>query len=307
MANTKDHIFLNQQENKRSFDLPLQQRLGTEFLVMLIGLMTLLATLSGFASMSLSHLSQTWKAGLENTLTLEIPAKGDTRAAAQEQARKVLDLLLDDPSVKKADILSDDEYEKLLSPWLGSGVLNFETLPLPVMINVELKERDSEAIAELASNVKSISPDIKVDAHETWLRDLANLAHGVNLGALALIVFIGFVTMFSIAGAVRSRMAVHQAELELLHLMGASDSYILSQFRRYILGLALRGLLVGFIVCAVFVAGFGLLGHFTDLTLPRVVLQGHHAVIPALVAAFMLVLCLGSARWTVLHVLKEMP
>ncbi len=307
MSDLKNHLFLNSKEYKRNFDLPLQQRLGTEFLVMLIALMTLLATLAGFASISLTALSQTWKAGLENNLTVEIPATAETRGEARTQAEKLIEALRNNGAVRDISILQDEEYEELLSPWLGSGVMNLTTLPLPVMMTVVLNERDPETIERIADIAQGINPEIRVDANETWVRDLANLAHGVNLAAMSLIVFIGFVTVFSIAGAVRSRMAVHQAELQLLHLMGASDAYILSQFRRYILGLAMKGLFIGFIICAVFAGGFALLGHYTSLALPNLTLHLNHAVVPPLVGMFMLVLCLISSRWTVLHVLKEMP
>ena len=42
------------------------------------------------------------------------------------------------------------------------------------------------------------------------------------------------VTGVVVAGAVRARMAIHQKELQLLHVMGASDGYIAHQFVRYV-------------------------------------------------------------------------
>lgn len=295
---------------KRQYDLPLQQRLGTEFLLMLIALMTLMASLASVVSLSLSGLSASWREGLENTLTVEIPVAADATAPAaarQEMAKRVLNVLLEDPAVLKADILSDADYDRLLSPWLGSGVLALETLPIPAMVTITLKERSPVIVERIADTMKNVAPEARVDTNETWLRDLANLARGVNAGAIALIGLMGFVTVLCIDGAVRSRMAVHHAELELLHLMGARDDYILRQFQRYILSMAVRGLLIGLGGAALVLGGFEIMGRYSEITLPRLAMTPVYLIIPVAVSTVMLGLCTFAARRTVLRVLSSMP
>lgn len=307
MSEIKNHIFLNSKNNKRNFDIPLQQRIGTEFLVMLIALMTVLATLSGLASLSLAALSNGWEKNLQNNLTIEIPATTQNRETATQQAEKILPLIKNTEIVESAEILKDADYEKLLSPWLGAGITEIDDLPLPILINVTLKNRDKNQIEKLSETVKSISPDININANENWLNDLSALARSVNIAAMLLIVFIGLVTILSISGAVRSRMAVHQSELQLLHLMGASDNYILKQFRHYILNITIKGIAIGMGMASLFIICLWLIGNNSTTALPHISFKAEYLIVPPLVFLFMTGLCLLSSKRTVLRVLQEMP
>lgn len=56
------------------YDIPLHLKLGTEFLVVLVGLMTFLSLLASIGNLTLGHMTHAWTSGLENSLTIEIPA-----------------------------------------------------------------------------------------------------------------------------------------------------------------------------------------------------------------------------------------
>ena len=61
-------------EEKRRYDLPLSQDSSSRFLLLLITLMSFLTILALSAVFFLTTLTNHWVGGLENTMTIEIPA-----------------------------------------------------------------------------------------------------------------------------------------------------------------------------------------------------------------------------------------
>jgi cell division transport system permease protein len=290
-------------DKSRRFDLPLHTRLGTEFLVMLLALMTSLCLLTAIGSISLSQMAQGWQSNLENTLTIEIPYGKDKDATATA----VMDVVEDHPAVKSATRMTDEDVSTMLKPWLGAIDNVTDSLPIPTLITIQLNKADPEKLDDLKKSIFNISDKISMDGHEEWLGDLRHLSHGVQFIGLILMLFISVVTYFTVSGAVRSRMAIHQTELELLHIMGAHDKYIRSQFQKYILLLTGKGILIGTIATLIFLGLIYIASTQFPATLPKFTFYPAQLIaLPAVVAALVLI-SLQAARHTVSHVLKEIP
>ena len=155
--------------------------------------------------------------------------------------------------------------------------------------------------------MNTIAPSAIVDSHESWLVDLLKLTSGLRLTALIVFGLILSVTAMVIAGAVRSRMAMHQRELELLHIMGANDSYITAQFVRYVLFQTLKGLFFGFIFGTITLIFFAFYTNQTSGTLPEINLVKMDWIVFLIIPTLLLAIGTLTARQTVYRVLKEMP
>lgn len=297
------HIFSITQHRKSGYDIPLHTRLGTEFLVLLIALMTYLLLLSASGSIGLGHMTDKWVSGLENAMTIEIPAKD----GAKQQAAALVEKLQKLDNVKSARVLSQNDMGDMLSPWLGNDTAVLADLPLPTLVSVELKKRTDNTAQSIKNLVNSTAPEAIVDAHEAWLVDLLKLTHGLRFTALIVFGLILFVTSFVIGGAVRSRMAMHQRELELLHTMGATDKYISLQFIRYIFSQTTKGLGFGVLAGLVTLIAFAVFTNQSTGTLPE--LRMGQADWLSLISIPFLLLGIGTltARQTVYSVLNEMP
>lgn len=299
-------------QKKRVYDLPLNKGEGTGFLILLIALMLFLATLSLAASLALAEMGGRWSSGLENKLTIEVPAEDiDGRSLSPVQVRemteKITAVLNKNPKMKSADMLDETQIRELVSPWLGEDIA-LEAIPLPGLISVELQESDPVLLADIERSVKVIAPSAKLDTHESWLADLLRFTGALQFAALVIVLIIGATTATAIAGAVRARMAVHAKEVELLHLMGAKDDYITRQFQRHALILALIGgaagcaagglvmIIIDFISGG---AGGGLLPDFMPGFL--------HIVLLALLPLAAGGIAVAAAHVTVLRVLAQMP
>ena len=297
------HIFSVAHRKSSGYDIPLHTRLGTEFLVLLIALMTYLLLLSATGSIGLGHMGDKWVSGLENALTIEIPAKEN----AKQQASILADKLQKTDGVKSAHILTQQEMGDMLSPWLGKETSVLSDLPLPTLISVELTKRTPALSRTIQSTVNATIPEAIVDAHEAWLVDLLKLTNGLRFTALVVFCLILGATSLVIAGAVRSRMAMHQRELELLHTMGASDRYISLQFIRYIFSQTIKGLGFGLLAGILTLVGFIIFTNQSSGTLPDINMGQTDWLSLASIPFLLLFIGTLTAQHTVHSVLNEMP
>lgn len=299
-------------ERKGGYDLPLNASSGSNFLILLVALMSFLAMMALSATMVLGGITHHWSSGLENKLTIEIPAQkpdGSLRGAGEIEAmsKSVVATLEPHPNIKVITALNEDDIHGLVSPWLGDDVV-LDELPLPGLLSVELHVRDEAKLRDIQKALNSVAKDIRLDTHENWLNDILRLAGTLKFSALIVTLIIGLTTVTAIAGAIRSRMAEHKADIELLHLMGASDLYITKQLQRHAVILTLKGAALGvlgglLILLMLFVFG----GQGDAATLPGLRLGGLQIVFLLMLPAVIGAIASYTARFTVLRVLGQMP
>lgn len=294
---------------KRRYDLPLHQSGGTGFIVLLIALMSFLAVLATASAFALSAMTERWSSGLENRATIEIPANinDDTIRSKDEIAAITNELsaaLEKSENVATVHIMSEDEIAELVRPWLGDNLL-LDKVPLPGLVSLTLTQSDEATITDIKRLIGDVAPHARLDTHEGWLADLLRFTGALKFSAAILIIVIGITTITAIAGAVRSRLAVHRKEVELLHLMGASDSYISRQFQLHSLRLALKGSLIGLGAGAVALVIIGwLFGKMDVNLLPNFSLSNTQIAAFALLPPIMAAIAIITARQTVLRVLR---
>lgn len=296
----------------RRYDLPLNKSAGNGFLVLLIALMTFLAVLALSASFALSEMTARWSSGLENRLTVEIPAEdgnGKIRKNKKINALKgqVKVLFKEYPGVKSFEILDDAAIQDLISPWLGDDFA-LEDLPLPALIAVEATENTDVFLNKLTKDLREIDSSIKIDTHEDWLKALLGLIGSLEFSTLLVTLIIALTGVTAIAGAIRSRMAEHRPDIELLHLMGASDSYISRQFQRHALILGLQGGVCGLLLGAGMLWVMGAVsGDNSNGLIPDFKLGTVQIVFLLLLPVLACGLSSLTARFTVLRELARMP
>ncbi|MEE2699618.1 MAG: FtsX-like permease family protein [Pseudomonadota bacterium] len=224
--------------SKRS-DLPLDNDSLSKFLPWLIAFMVFLAVLSMFGMLLLASTATRWDQGISGTLTIQVlPA--DNRAKDSERLQKVLLVLEKLPEVERFEVFGDEKMKALLEPWLGSAAAS-KDLPLPRLIDVELKSGLTINLNELSQKIEDMVPNIAIDSHSLWLERIVNLTRVLEVLAIVILAFIGFATVGTVVFTTRTGLAIHRNAIEVLHLIGAQDSYIASQFASRALTLGLKG------------------------------------------------------------------
>jgi len=297
------------------YDLPLNKGSGTGFLIMLVALMTFLAAMALTMSFVMGEITHRWAAGLENRMTIEIPAEDSEgkildKAALREKAAKVTALLDKQKEfIASYNMMSEEEIAALLTPWLGENLV-LQDIPLPALIAVDIKPKikDLDAqITALQENLAAIAPDIRIDTHEDWLGELVRFTASLRFGALMVTLLIGVTMVAAVAGGINSRIAIHRKEVELLHLMGARDNYINRQFQRHALILCLQGSLIGLCGAFVIMGLIALVSGGGNTLLPDMSLSTSQIGILLALPAFSALVGAVTARYTVLRALSKMP
>ncbi len=237
-------------KTNQGYDIPLNKDTGSGFLILLIAFMTFLSILALSIGLIVNQVTERWITGLTGKVTIEIPAEAPdgtlmNTSQTSRVAEKIVDKLKNQNGIKTIRALEKTEIVDLISPWLGTN-MEYADLPLPGLIEITIDDTSETVIAELEETAKTVHDNIKINNHRKWLTDFLNFTLGIKIFTFLIIFTIFAITALCVGGAVRSRMAIHKDELKLLHLMGASDNYIMRQFQRHTFWLALKGVFSGF-------------------------------------------------------------
>lgn len=291
---------------KKHYDLPLQRGSGGELVMWTVGVMTYLTILMMVLVFALTTLQHYWESGMTGRMTVEIPYnKHDI--LSEDQTTKLVKALDDLPGIS-AHVLTKKDIGKLVGAWLGEDAA-LDELPLPTLIDVERADNDDSASADtIRDTAQSIIPNSTLDTHEEWLADLMRLAKACRMILILISLILAFTAALTVAATARTRLALHRDEVDLLHLIGATDSYIATQFQRQAFRLATEGAGAGLLLALVTLGIIALIKHQlgSDL-MPQIslsVLEWIFLLATPFVAGL---IAMVASRITVLHALKEMP
>jgi len=309
---TRQNRSLGVSMERQKYDLPLNKDKGNRFLSILMGLMTFLMILTLSASFVLSAMNERWSKGLENKATIEITAQDQngaplTQEEIETQTLAAQEFLLEHPAIEESIVMDKTDIVALVSPWLGDNV-GLENVPLPGILSVKFKQDILYETDDIAENLKSIAPQSRLDTHESWLNDVLSFTGAIRLAAILMTLIITITTIVAVGGAIQSRMAVYREELELLHLMGASDTYISRQLQRYAFLTILKGAAIGMVAGWILIFIIGMMVSRMEISLlPEFSLSFLQILILLSVPLIIALLGMLTAGQTVLRFLRLMP
>ena len=301
----------------RRSDLPLERDPSGRFLPWLIALMVYLAALALVCAMVMSKVSERWDTGLSGSITVQIPppqspsneslqgTPGQAAAAASLDA--VIEILLATPGVLSAKVLEPDEIAQLLQPWLGAGA-SYADLPLPALLAVGIDPAAAPNFETLSQQLAEAVPGTLLDDHQSWLGQLLDLARSIELVAGLVVFLVGASAVAMVVFATRMGLAIHSRVIELLHLIGAQDSYVAREFESHALKLALRGGVFGLLMAVITVLLVArLFERMEAALLPDLTLSPIEWALLALLPLAVAGIAMLTARLTVLGNLGRMP
>ena len=232
-------------------DLPFRKDNAGRFVqwlvMVLVFLSAIAATVNAYTDALLTH----WSRSVVGTMTVQVPpaAEGRSSSDAARDAEKVLAALKLHPAVASAKAIPREKIVTLLEPWLGSGAA-ITDLPLPALIDVQLRPDSTNSAASVADLVVKAVPAALVDDHRVWLSRMTDLAGGIGKIALGLVGLIAASLAFTVIFATRASLTEFMQTIEVLHLVGARDDYIAGQFARRALTEGIVGGVLGLVLFA---------------------------------------------------------
>jgi cell division transport system permease protein len=213
-----------------------------------IAIMMFLTILAAAAGIALAGSARSLGNDLDARLTVQLPEPNP--GLREVQTREILTGLKRLAVVKTAQAVPQAQLDALLDPWLGSEPLDSD-LPIPALIDVELKRTGLDDVAVVRELVGMIAPTARVDQQAKWLQPLANLLTSLTWLALGLVALMTIATSAAVVLAARAALNTHRATIDVLHLLGSSDNQIAGLFQRRIALDALFGGLAGLLLALV--------------------------------------------------------
>jgi cell division transport system permease protein len=222
-------------------------------LVVIIAIMTFLASLTVGSVDIVRTAAANWQSGVQREVTIQIrPRDGRDMEAA---AAKAAELARAVPGVASAEVYSEAEMAALLEPWLGAGV-SMDQLPAPRLVVVRLEAGARPDFEPLAAALTDQVPGASLDDHRGWLERLRLTGSALTGFGLAILILVLCATTLSVLFATRGAVAGNRDVVEVLHLVGARDRFVAGAFSRRFLRLGLRGSVIGgALAVALFVVG----------------------------------------------------
>ncbi|HCF24367.1 MAG TPA: cell division protein [Novosphingobium sp.] len=197
-----------------------------------IAIMVALTVIAAAAGLALSNTASNASDALSGGATVQVveanPAERDRQA---KEAARVLQAT---PGVIDVRIVSQQEVEKLIEPWLGVRT-GEDGIPVPALVDVRLRDGvDGEKLGQLRRQVRQVAPAARVDAQSTWLKPVFSAIDSLQWLALALVALLGFALAAAVLLAVRTALGTNRETIEIVHLLGGTDSQIARIFQRTI-------------------------------------------------------------------------
>jgi cell division transport system permease protein len=281
-----------------------QPRLGG-LVPWVIAILIALVVVAASGGLALRNLADNARADLAAAVTVQvIEPNPDLR---QQRGEAALEVLKGIDLVRAVRLVPEDELAALLEPWLGAAATSGD-VPIPVLLDVELTRRAApEEIAAITAALAGKVPGARVDAQGDWLRPVYRALAALQWLALGLIALVALATAAAVWLASRNALAQHRETVEIIHLLGGTDSQITGIFLKTVLREAAFGAVMGTLLglAAVWLlgqqfaaldsgmAGGGALGLYDWVAIAAVPIAG-------------VLLALGTARLTIALALKAM-
>jgi len=210
-------------------------------LVLLIAIMTFLSgvTLGGVVLVQKSAIA--WSSDVGREVTIQIrPMEGEVM---DSNIRTAISLAEATPGVTEAHAMSLADSEKLLEPWLGTG-LDLSQLDIPRLIVVDLGDPKAVDLSLLERDLQNVK-GATLETHAAWRQQLNTMAGTLVLSGVLVLALIVLATVLAVIFATRGTMASNREIVDVLHFIGASNSFIAGEFQGRFLALGFRGGVVG--------------------------------------------------------------
>jgi cell division transport system permease protein len=207
-------------------------------LAAVVAIMTFLAAVtSGGVALVIGSANE-WQSEVSREMTIQVrPTPGRNIDADITRAQA---LAMGTAGVAEARAYSREESNRLLEPWLGSG-LSLEDLPVPRIIALKVARGSSIDTAALRKSLAQDVASASLDDHRSGISRMRGMAKAAIAGGMGVFGLVLAATVLSVAFATRGAMASNRSIVEVLHFVGAKEAYIATQFQRHFLGLGLKG------------------------------------------------------------------
>lgn len=295
----------------RKQEIPLKGENTSLFLQIIISIAVFIFAITLSGVLSIDSMISNWNKSILGSLTVQIiPVHNENTEKARAETlayqEKAVDFLKSVNGILKVTPLTDEQLNELLRPWLGDEV-NISNLPTPRIIDVKISPKATIDFAQLAKDLSITSPQASLDNHKLWLNKLISFADGINMIASTILLLISAITSGAIFYTTQMSMGLHHNIIEILHIIGAKDTYIAQQYAKR---MGLLGFIGGFIGIFFAIPAIFFIGNLATAIEGGIISNANLSIIDWSIIlslpTFSMVISMVTAYYTVKKNLKKM-
>ena len=211
-------------------------------LVLVIAIMSFLAALTVAAVSIISDATRDWQADIGRGATIQI--RRIEGVNIETELAKAASIAKNADGILEAKVLSANQSNALLEPWLGLD-LSFDDLPVPRLIELTIDDPTRVDFAALSQALQGEVKGAILDNHRFWVARLRSMAETAILIGFTILFLVLSATILTVVFATRSAMSGNRETIEVLHFVGASNTFIAAEFQQKFFALGFKGSLAG--------------------------------------------------------------
>ncbi|PPR78234.1 MAG: hypothetical protein CFH01_01107 [Alphaproteobacteria bacterium MarineAlpha2_Bin1] len=238
------------------------------FLFSLVTCMIFLMSISFYSGIYVDFKLDILEQKFEDSLTIQIPGTyGKTKKYHTNQLTKVINLIKQNPKIKKFNVITDQEAISLLEPWVGKNSLPKDII-IPTIIDLRVNKIKDFNIIQIEKKLKKISQNIKIFHNVKYIQPNLRTIKTIKIIVLTIVLITLLSLVFIIITSAKTNISLNSNTIEILHLIGARKNYIAKEFiiQNLIMGFSttIIGLIIGFL-CIIFIGSLYFENFYIDL------------------------------------------
>lgn len=231
-------------------EIPFQALPQNRYVPWIVGLMCYITLLVLGGATYLNDLLSQFQQVFERSLTIEVttPHQGfmspEIKKKHKERVQKTLRVLKQHPNVERVEALNTAFFEELTPAWkqkLGRDPFSKK----PFLIEVYPKKGKTVRSEDIERYSQRFLQGVKAYDIHPLKQSLLQQAWSGLIAALVLALLISLCAISIIIFTTYTGLSLQQRTVEILRLVGATNSFIARRFQEYATSLALKGALIG--------------------------------------------------------------
>ena len=202
-------------------------------LFFVVAALCFLAVLAALTARGTYTAAEAWSAQVEGQMTVQL--RDTDRRGAEDAAARLRGL----EGVASAEVLSQEEIERLLRPSFGPGGIP-EGVPLPLLIAVETTSVNPANAVDVNAALSGAGFNATAEAHSEYATEARHALATLRTAAIGVVVLLAATAISVIAFATHAALLARKDIVDVLHLAGAEDRFIARLFERRFWTLGLR-------------------------------------------------------------------
>ena len=235
-------------------DIAFKSDINKGFLPFITAFMVFLACITLATAIIGNDLTTDWDRRMSNNITIQVlpdMRNKNPDKEIEERIKNITEILKQTPGIKSSYAMSLKETTELLKPWLGDIGKNKLDIPLPRIITVEVSDIIPLNIKALTDEIKNYSHLITIETYETWMSEFTKTLSALQTLLGLIIILILTTTGITICYATKSGLTTNKNVIEVMHMVGAQNSYISKHFSNQMMQLSITGGIIGYIISCI--------------------------------------------------------